>query len=421
MIEILIIIYIIENLYILYKQYKKPMGIFSPVYIVAFMSLGQILPQLTTIYCLPQIYDRNIMYNLLFTMISCNLAFYLGSEKEIQSKPSKVLEIRPNFILILIVAFAPCSYIFDKFISAKHAGIETSADGVIAFQFQALGFISLILALCYLRKHKMTPLLIGCLLLSTLPIIHYAFGVYGSRLSTFVVVLLYAYLFTIKFPHRYNLIKKLFTIFFIIGCIGSLSIGEVRTKMTDDTNGGLRNIDYIDNMKQAFLGGSYNPMAGMDLGNAALGIEHCYQLNEYNWGLFIWNGFVFNYIPRRLVGQEIKDDMTVHFESDKYVQKLTHGITCPTGYYDAFSSFAWFGFIIFYALARLFTWLRNRGKYSVFYLTMYFYMLTNTAVAITHGLQIVFAKVEFMIILFSLLGFTLYQKKVNRQKTVSEI
>ena len=37
MIEILIGIYILENIYMLYKQYKRPLGIFSPVYIVAFM------------------------------------------------------------------------------------------------------------------------------------------------------------------------------------------------------------------------------------------------------------------------------------------------------------------------------------------------------------------------------------------------
>lgn len=113
--------------------------------------------------------------------------------------------------------------------------------------------------------------------------------------------------------------------------------------------------------------------------------------------------------------------MTIQFKSDKYIQNLTHGITCTTGYYDAFSSFGWFGFIIFYALARLFAWLRSRGEHSIFYMTMYFYMLSNTAVAVTHGLQLVFAKVEFMIILFSLLSFVLYRKKINKQKTVCKI
>lgn len=419
MIEILIGIYILENIYMLYKQYKRPLGIFSPVYIVAFMSLGQMLPQLTTIYFLPQIYDRSIMYNLLFTMITCNWAFYLGSKKEYTSLPYKVLDIREKYIIVLIVLFAPCSYLFDKIVSAGHAGIETGADGVIAFQFQALGYISLILSLVYLQKHKLTPLLSGCLLLSTYPILHYAFGIYGSRLSTFIVALLYAYLFTIKYPQKYNIIKKVFTIFFAVGCIGSLSISEVRTKMGDETSGGIGNINYIDNMKKAFSGGSYSYLAGMDLGNAALGIDHCYKENEFNFGLFVWNGFVFNYVPKRLVGQDVKDGLIVPFKADKYIQYLTNGITCTTGYYDAFSSFGWLGFIVFYTLARLFAWLKSRGKYSTFYMMIYFFMLSNVAVAITHGLQLVLAKMEFLILLFIILFFLLYRKKTNAHESVS--
>ena len=77
----------------------------------------------------------------------------------------------------------------------------------------------------------------------------------------------------------------------------------------------------------------------MDLGNAALGIDYCFQKNEYNYGSFIWNGFVFNYIPKRLVGENIKTSLIIPFEADKYIQALTNGITCTTGYYDAFLPF----------------------------------------------------------------------------------
>ena len=107
-----------------------------------------------------------------------------------------------------------------------------------------------------------------------------------------------------------------------------------------------------ENIKKSFTGGSYNERAGMDLGNAALGIDYCFQKNEYNYGSFIWNGFVFNYIPKRLVGENIKTSLIIPFEADKYIQALTNGITCTTGYYDAFSAFSWFGFFVFYFLAR---------------------------------------------------------------------
>ena len=397
----------------IYYYYRKPMGIFSPVYVIAFMSLGQILPQLTTIYYLPHVYNPSILYNLLITMISCNLAFMIGYERKVTLKSNKILDIKSSWIKPLIILFAPGSLIFDLIMSASHAGIKTATDGVIAFQFQALGYISLILTLMYLRENKLTLWLVGCLILSTLPILHYAFGIYGSRLSTFTVALLYAYLLAIKFPNRYNLIKKIFTIFFIVGCIGSLSISEIRTNMGKDSQNSISDINFIKNIKKSFTGGSYNERAGMDLGNAALGIDYCFQKNEYNYGSFIWNGFVFNYIPKRLVGENIKTSLIIPFEADKYIQALTNGITCTTGYYDAFSAFSWFGFFVFYFLARIFAWIRKRGSYSTLYMTLFFYMLANSTVGVTHGLQLIFAKIEFLILLSFTIQFVIHKKNIR--------
>ena len=109
-------------------------------------------------------------------MISCNLAFMIGYERKVTLKSNKILDIKSSWIKPLIILFAPGSLIFDLIMSASHAGIKTATDGVIAFQFQALGYISLILTLMYLRENKLTLWLVGCLILSTLPILHYAFG-----------------------------------------------------------------------------------------------------------------------------------------------------------------------------------------------------------------------------------------------------
>ncbi|RGO00505.1 hypothetical protein, partial [Phocaeicola vulgatus] len=208
-------------------------------------------------------------------------------------------------------------------------------------------------------------------------------------------------------------IKKIFTIFFIVGCIGSLSISEIRTNMGKDSQNSISDINFIKNIKKSFTGGSYNERAGMDLGNAALGIDYCFQKNEYNYGSFIWNGFVFNYIPKRLVGENIKTSLIIPFEADKYIQALTNGITCTTGYYDAFSAFSWFGFFVFYFLARIFAWIRKRGSYSTLYMTLFFYMLANSTVGVTHGLQLIFAKIEFLILLFFTIQFVIHKKNIR--------
>ena len=103
----------------IYYYYRKPMGIFSPVYVIAFMSLGQILPQLTTIYYLPHVYNPSILYNLLITMISCNLAFMIGYERKVTLKSNKILDIKSSWIKPLIILFAPGSLIFDLIMSAS--------------------------------------------------------------------------------------------------------------------------------------------------------------------------------------------------------------------------------------------------------------------------------------------------------------
>ena len=121
----------------------------------------------------------------------------------------------------------------------------------------------------------------------------------------------------------------------------------------------------------------------------------------------------FQLYTKRLVGENIKTSLIKPFEADKYIQALTNGITCTTGYYDAFSAFSWFGFFVFYFLARIFAWIRKRGSYSTLYMTLFFYMLANSTVGVTHGLQLIFAKIEFLILLFFTIQFVIHKKNIR--------
>lgn len=412
---ILIIIYIIENIYICFRYYKKNTGIFTPVFILSMMSLGQILPQLTTIYFQDRIYSPNLIPDLAYTMITCNAAFVIGWKIKTFTprKYIKTIDFKKNLLIYLITIFSICSAIFTHILKAG----SNIIDGVIAFQFQGLGFLGLILAIIYICKYNNSKWVIFCMFLSTIPIIEYALSIYGSRQSIFTVALLYAYLAFKKRPAMYPLIKKTFLVFFIIGMIGSMSISEVRNSMHSEKGylNGIENIEFIQNIKTSFTN-SYHEGAGMDLGNAALAIKRCKETDQYNYGLFLWNGFVFNYIPRRLVGEDFKNSLMVNEEMNKYIDQITHGITCTTGYYDAFSSFSYLGFIIFFFLARLMLYIKEKATYSSFFEMLYLFVLVNCSVAITHGLQLAFAKIEFVLLLFILLFFTLRRKTFARKK-----
>lgn len=410
--ELLIFLYIVENIYFVYRYYKRPNGIFSPVFIFAMMSLGVILPQLTTIYFTPQVYDPNTIPRLAYTMITCNLAFVVGWEREMSLPKGgiSIIEFKPIFLKIFMGIFSLCSFVFTNILKMN----SNVVDGVIAFQFQGLGILGLIMAIIYAHKYKLDKYTIACLLISTIPIIEYALSIYGSRQSLFTVALLYAYLITSRKSKLYGKVKKYFLWFFIVGMIGSMSIVEVRNSINSDSGymSGIDKINYVDNLKKSFTS-SLNFESGMDLGNAALCMDKCAREDLYNYGLFLWDGFVYNYIPRRLVGEDFKNSLRYSDKMADYIDMVTHGITCTTGYYDAFSSFSYLGFIVFFLLGRLFKFIYIRKKFSFFYEMMYLFVLVNSSVAVTHGLQLIFAKFEFLFILFLCVFFTLKKSRIS--------
>lgn len=406
----LTILYIVENIFFAYRYYKKPMGIFSPVFIIAMMSLGVMLPQLTTIYSMKTIYSPLIIPDLVYTMIASNLAFLVGWEKDVSliEKKITVFEIKEKYLKIFIGIFSLCSFAFTFILKLKSNVI----DGVIAFQFQGLGVLGLILSILYLIRFKYNKYIIICLIISTVPIIEYALSIYGSRLSLFTTVLLYAYLAVRLKPNKYKLVKRSFLAFFIVGMIMSMSISDVRNSIHSEKGymSNVSEIDFVNNLKKSFTH-SYHKGAGMDLGNAALCINKVKTTNQYNYGLFLWDGFVFNYVPRRIVGDDVKNALRYSDDMANYIRKVTHNITCTTGYYDAFSSFSYFGFIVFFLMARLFKFFYVRRHLSMFFEMIYLFVLVNSSVAVTHGLQLVFAKFEFVFMIFLCLFFTIQRRQ----------
>ncbi|MCD8235727.1 MAG: hypothetical protein LUD00_03540 [Prevotellaceae bacterium] len=192
-------------------SYKEEEGIFSPIFIASIMSLGQLLPQLTTIYSLPTVYDTEIIPPLVITMILCNWAFYKGWKNKLRKKKSsKVLEFKSSYYKPLTLIFSLGAVVFTQIIKLGSAVI----DGVIAFQFQGIGFIGLIMAILYLKNNKVNRIILFSLILSTYSILEYALTIYGSRQSIFTTVLLYIYLLWYKIPNKRKILKKSFLTFF---------------------------------------------------------------------------------------------------------------------------------------------------------------------------------------------------------------
>ncbi len=398
MILIGILLFIALNIYIIIRYYHNVIEIFSPCVLVAVMSLTQLLPQLTTIYFHPH-YNNNILYNLLIVMISCNIAlvagYEFGKKRGIPTKSFWDLKIEkmdiPIFILSLLGTLATFMFM----------GTVRNADWVVASQFQALGIIGLSLGLVKAYKGYTTKLLWVSLMLASIPIIIFAFIIKGSRNNTFILLVMWLLFATLKLKRQRKLVANLFLGIFLFGGIASLSIVDIRNQIVHGNNGfSLKNIseiNYIENFKNAFTN-SYTPV-GMDLGNAAEGIDYCFQNAKYNFGLFLWNGFVFNYVPQRIVGENVKNSLMSDLEDLELKDELCKGVTCMTGYYDAFSAFSYFGFLIYFILGFFYGRCFYLAQFSSFYLFLYLFLLNSSAIIMTHGIQLMVARLEFLFIL----------------------
>jgi uncharacterized membrane protein YcaP (DUF421 family) len=92
-----------------------------------------------------------------------------------------------------------------------------------------------------------------------------------------------------------------------------------------------------------------------------------------------------------------------------------NGITTITGYGSAFRSFSYFGFILFYILGLIIGKFMYLSNHSNFYLFIYVSCLIVIPNMITHSLQYMFARLEFIyIFLFPILLFFTFKSK-NRE------
>lgn len=411
MILVGILLFIALNIYIIIRYYRRGIEIFSPCMLVAVMSLTQLLPQLTTIYFHPH-YNKNILYNLLIVMISCNIALMVGYEygrnKGMPAKPLWNLYIKKMDIPIFILSLAGTLATF------MYMGVVQNADWVIASQFESLGIIGLSLGLVKAYKGYPSKLLYISLITASVPIAIFAFVIKGSRNNAFVLLVMWLLYWALVSKKNRKMIANLFLGIFLLGGIASLSIIDIRNQVVHSNNSlkNITEINYLSNFKSAFTN-SYTPV-GMDLGNAAEGIDYCYKNNKYNFGLFLWNGFVFNYVPRRIVGEEIKNGLMSEPEDLELKNKLCKGVTCMTGYYDAFSAFSYFGFILYFIIGFFYGRSFYLAQFSNFYLFLYLFLLNSSAIIMTHGIQLMAARIEFLFVLIiPLLLCCKYKNKIQ--------
>lgn len=392
---IYILIYFVVNIYILLKYYKQDMGIYKAPFLLAFMSIGMV-SQLTTIYYLPY-YDNALLPALCYTMITCNIAFVAGYIRGEKKKNAQtILQLNSKITILKFILILFC--ILGLFSTIIYN--QDDIDYVLGSAFKTFSFLSLSLAVVMINKSKLTKFIITILILSVISISYFAFFVKVSRTDTFILILILSFALSIYTPLYRKIIKQLTIAFLFIGIIMSASISDLRKAKQ------ISHHVSIENYKKNFINGFTNInkqdaiyAVGMDLGNAALGINHYIKKSGYDYGFSLWDALIFCYVPKRFVGERNKESLYLFPQKKILETSFTHKITTMTGYFDAFSYFSYAGFLIFFIMGYINGIIWTRLKFSDYYFYLYLLTFGYIPIIISHGIQYYIPKLAFFLVI----------------------
>lgn len=354
---------------------------------------------MTTIY-FDDYYDPKLLYNMGYTMVTCNIALAIGFKYGINKKiPNKITDIDLSKCQLGVFIFALLG-LYSNF---------TSGDGVIIALFRSFAQFCIVFSLAYFLQtsKKYSIIYIIAFIISISVVLHFIFFIYGSRGSSLFLFICISFFLLLKKPQLTKYIKYFLIFILLGGSIVSASISAFR----ENLHGANNEIEYWKNFTKAFM--SSRTKVGMDLGNGAILLNYCYQNDSYNYGTIIWNGFIYNYIPERVFGKEFKESLQFHPDYEKQILPLTHGITTVTGYFEAFASFGFLGFILFGLIGFLLGIIWSRAFFSKVYFIILIYSLGNIPLVLTHNLQYIFQRWEMIILfVFPIFFYALKQRKI---------
>lgn len=391
-------LYLILNILILFWYYKKENGVFQAPFLVAYTSIFVLIPQFATIYAIDY-YQTKTFGLFVYVLLSCNIAFVIGFEyAKLKRRERFHTYIKFNKIKHLLYFFTAIGFYSIFTWSATYQG----SDNVIQANLRSFASYALCLSCPYIVHKQYPRKAFVVVILCIIPIAYFAFCVKGSRGSTLFLILIVSLTLSLKYPSKERLIKKTVLSVLIIGAVASASIVLIRHFLVGNPATGekvsLSEISLINNYESSFK--KNNVSVGMDLGNAAIGIDDLSNSMEMDYGItYIWDNFIQNYVPRRVVGETFKENLKINLVGDtRRVEFLTFGITTMTGYYYAFRSFNIFAPLLFLLIGLFIGYIWAGIKNSMISLFIYLVLLSNIPLFITHGPGYIYAGLEFVLI-----------------------
>ncbi|WP_297983179.1 hypothetical protein [uncultured Chryseobacterium sp.] len=401
-----LIIYIVLNLFVFARSLFLKDGVFSPGFILSYTSVFIFVPQLFSIYNNPltNYYSTGLFY---YVIISCNLFFFLGFYLKIPQKENKwKIDFDLEKLSIINVLFSLIGFSTLFIFSGTYNQAE---DNVIPVFLKTFSRVSLCLSIILIVNRKVKVVVLLSFVLSLIPLIYYAFFLKGSRSEgLFLIINMSWFCFLLLRKNYYlrTIVKIVFVSFLLGGTIISSKIVDIRNDYYKENSSKIvePSFDsYLDSYKAGFEQKDYEN--GMDIRNAFIAINYVRDQNEYDFGLQVWNMLVVNYVPRRLVGADVKESLIIKFNYQPFVQKLTHGVTTSTAYFNAFSAFSYLGFLMFFGFGFLLNFLWSFKYFSTFFLFIILFFNSFLVSIFNHSFSYFWTPLVFLLIITLLLYY----------------
>lgn len=382
-------LYLAVNILIFIKFYRQSKGVFQAPFLMAYTSIFVLAPQFLMIYN-SYYYSNDVIPDLGFMMVSCNLALWLGYRYIIRKHKSKTDTNYNSVLMFSRVKWVVLVLTIMGFYSIfMWSDTYQGADNVIQANMKGCSHMALCLCIPALLSQVKQPKKLIYLLtaINIIPMVYFAFFVKGSRGETLFLVLVLGMYLAFKHPKRELFIRHSVVAILIFGAIASASIIAIRQILVGDiSNKGkaVTELRLIDTYMESFAASSV--INGMDLGNAALGIQYLKRTGQMDYGTDVWDNIVQNFVPRRVVGQSAKNSLKINLVDDaNYQEQLTQSVTTMTGYYSAFRFLSYLGFIEFFLIGCLCAYFWKRHERSSFALFAYLMIVSNISLIFTHG------------------------------------
>ncbi|WP_353476565.1 hypothetical protein PVT71_27635 (plasmid) [Salipiger sp. H15] len=315
-------------------------------FFVGLILCSFVLPQLVSLLDAPFLPGRSYVKTTFMTLL-CAICALIGWR--LAARPMgllrgdmserRLMEIATVFSLVGAFFYYKLSQLPGEMI----VGVLISGAPVMYLFFARLMTYGLAIAcLCYAHRPSRAMLILivfDCLFYLERIIVT------GKRAETAELAMIFALSFW--FQRGWILPRPLLVAGLVLAMIGSTSMGQYRD--VTRANSGLvfeevADIDFLGNLTGTFEEGGY------EMQNAMILIDNTDATSLFDYGASHWNTLVWNYLPARFVGWDVKAGLMIPTPAAPRGFEPATGTTM-TGMPDAFQSFWYFGALKFMLLA----------------------------------------------------------------------